>query len=105
MTKEELKEGNKILAKFIGYDTNTEYYFHNSYDMVMPEFFAIQNRFNCEGSIIADEVEFYTTGYCMDTIVKCKRESNERMIETIFRACIKVIDLYESNPERFVSRK
>ena len=110
MTKEELEKGLQKIHKWTGFTNfgnlyNPECEFENSFNYIMPVFLKLQDLFSCGGSISEDEVEFYTQGYSVHTIVWCTQFLEEKFEDTIFRACIKAIDLYESDPERFVSRK
>ena len=73
-------------------------------DGVMKLFFNIQKEYNCGGSIIEDEIEFYTLDYCMDTIV-LEKNNGEDMMSTILRACLKAKEYYKTSPEKFISRK
>ena len=110
MTKEELEKGLQKIHKWTGFTNYGNLYhpeciFENSFNYIMPVFLKLQDLFFCGGSINGNEVEFYTQGYSMHTIVYCIQFSEEKFEDTIFRACIKAIDLYESNPEKFISRK
>lgn len=102
MTKKELEKGIQKIHKWTGF-INREC--ENSFNYIMPVFLKLQDLFSCGGSIFENEVEFYTQGYSGHTIVCCTQFSEEEFEDTIFRACIEAIDLYESNPENFVSKK
>ena len=102
MTKEELEQGIQKINKWTGF-INQEC--ENSFNYIMPVFLKLRDLFYCGSSIFEDEVEFYTYGYVGHTVVCCTKLEKEKLEDTIFRACIEAIDLYESNPENFISRK
>lgn len=113
MTEKEILCGSNIIAEFLNIPIPHKIYnkclgkskYNTNYNWIMPVFFEIQNRYYCGGSIIENEVEFYTLGYCMDTIVHKTNDSSEPMVETIFKCCVEAIELYKINPEKFISRK
>lgn len=110
MTKKELEKGLQKIRKWTGFTNfgnlyNPECEFENSFNYIIPVFLKLQDLFSCGGSIIEDEVEFYTQGYSVHTLICCTQLEDEKFEDTIFRACIEAINLYESNPENFVSRK
>lgn len=110
MTKEELENNVVKIYKITGLILpeillNPRKDYENSFNYIMPVFLKLQDLFFCGGSIIENEVEFYTQGYSVHTLVCCTQLENEKFEDTILRACIKAIDLYESNPEKFISKK
>lgn len=110
MTKKELERGVQKIRKWTGIlNPGNLFYltleYENSFNYIMPVFLKLRDLFNCGGSITENEVEFYAQGYSVHTLVCCTQLEHEKFEDTIFRACVKAIDLYESNPEKFISKK